>query len=51
MRGCSVGPAHHEVAEGDIVVDSDLALGHARVQALLIQLNMLQRVQRNEVVP
>ncbi len=41
---------HHHVAEANIVVDGDLALGNARVQAFLVELDMLEHAESLVVV-
>ncbi len=40
-HGISV-PSHHHVCKADVIVHGDLTTGHTRVQALLVQLDVLQ---------
>ena len=41
---------HHKVAESDVVVHGNLALGNASVETLLVQLNILQDAEGKMVV-
>ena len=38
-------PPHHHVRKADVVVHRDLATGNARVQTLLVQLDVLKDLQ------